>query len=274
LTALSSFSAAFLRAADSFAASAAKRAPASFAVLSSAASCSAPASIRARSPAYFSASAFSASTGELYLRPAARSANSRSSIRSSSCGSWSATRSAGFGRELLQFLYRVTQPIGLPRRPLDLGAMLGDGVLGVAPRRPQCLDRSSVVLEPAIGVEQAAMGAGIDQGAGVVLPMDLDQRGAERLQRLDADRLVVDEGAGAAVGELHAAQDHRLIHGDVGQQRARRMFRRQFKHRGDLALLGALAHQGGVTAGAQRQREGVEQDRLAGPGLAGQHGKA
>ena len=58
------------------------------------------------------------------------------------------------------------------------------------------------------------------------------------------------------------------------EQRARRMLGRQFEHRGDLALLGALAHQGGVAAGAQRQREGVEQDRLAGAGLAGQHGKA
>ncbi len=52
------------------------------------------------------------------------------------------------------------------------------------------------------------------------------------------------------------------------------MLRRQFEHRGDLALLGALAHQRGVAAGAQRQRKGIEQDRLAGAGLAGQHGKA
>ena len=42
---------------------------------------------------------------------------------------------------------------------------------------------------------------------------------------------------------------------------------------GDLSLLHALAHQRLVAAGAQRQREGVEQDRLAGAGLAGEHGK-
>ena len=109
-----------------------------------------------------------------------------------------------------------------------------------------------------------------------MLAVDLDQRRAERLQRLHAHRLIVDEGAGAAVGELHAAQDQRLVGGDVAfsQQCARRMPRRQLEHRGDLALLGALAHQRGVAARAERQREGIEQDRLAGAGLAGQHGKA
>ncbi len=45
--------------------------------------------------------------------------------------------------------------------------------------------------------------------------------------------------------------------------------------RGDhLALLGALAHHGGVAARAERQRESIEQDRFAGAGLAGERGKA
>ena len=42
----------------------------------------------------------------------------------------------------------------------------------------------------------------------------------------------------------------------------------------DLALLEALPHQSLIAAGAERQREGVEQDRLAGAGLAGQHREA
>ena len=46
------------------------------------------------------------------------------------------------------------------------------------------------------------------------------------------------------------------------------------EHGGHLALLDAVAHQRLVAARAQRQREGVEQDRLAGAGLAGEHGKA
>ena len=44
--------------------------------------------------------------------------------------------------------------------------------------------------------------------------------------------------------------------------------------RGHLALLGALAHQRRLAARAEREREGIEQDRFAGAGLAGQHRKA
>ena len=91
--------------------------------------------------------------------------------------------------------------------------------------------------------------------------------------RLHAHRLVVDEGAGAAVGELHPAQDQLVLGRDVvgGQQRADRMAGGQLEGGGHLPLLGAVAHQRGVAARAERQREGVEQDRFAGAGLAGQH---
>ena len=119
------------------------------------------------------------------------------------------------------------------------------------------------------------MGRGVDQGALVVLPMDLDQRGAEDLQGLHADRLIVDEGARAAVRELHAAQDQFIVGLDVvgRRQGAHRMGARQIEGGRHLALLGPVAHQRGVAAGAERQRKGVEQDGFAGAGLAGQHGK-
>ena len=69
------------------------------------------------------------------------------------------------------------------------------------------------------------MGRGIDQRALVMLAVDLDQRRAYGLQGLHADRLVVDEGAGAAVGELHAAQDHftGIVETVFGQDLRRRM---------------------------------------------------
>ena len=51
------------------------------------------------------------------------------------------------------------------------------------------------------------------------------------------------------------------------------MFRRQFEHRGDLALFGAMADQARITAAAERQREGIEQDGFARAGLAGQNRK-
>jgi hypothetical protein len=40
-----------------------------------------------------------------------------------------------------------------------------------------------------------------------------------------------------------------------------------------LTLLGALAHQSRIAAGAERKGESVEQYRFAGSGLAGQHGE-
>ena len=109
----------------------------------------------------------------------------------------------------------------------------------------------------------------------LVLPMDLNQRGAEELQGLHADGLIVDEGAGAAVRELHAAQDQFILGLDVvgRRQAAHRMGARQIEGGRHLALLGPVAHQRSVAAGAERQREGVEQDGFAHVGLAGQHRK-
>ena len=116
----------------------------------------------------------------------------------------------------------------------------------------------------------------IDQRALVVLAVDLDQRRAERFQHLHAHRLVVDEGAGAAVGELHAAQDQLVLGRDVvrRQQRAHGMAGASLEGGGHLPLLGPLAHQRGIAARAEREREGIEQDRLAGAGLAGERRQA
>ena len=119
------------------------------------------------------------------------------------------------------------------------------------------------------------MRGGVGQRAIVVLAVDLDQRLAELLHDLHAHRLVVDEGAGAAVGELGAAQDQLVLVGDVVglEDRARRVIAADLEHGGDLPLLRALADQRLVAAAAERQREGVQQDRLAGAGLAGEHGE-
>ena len=120
------------------------------------------------------------------------------------------------------------------------------------------------------------MGRGIDESAIVMLAVDFNQRGAERAQHLHADRLIVDEGAGAAVGELHPAHDQFVVAAKivVGEHAARRMLLGDFERGGHLTLFGAFTHQGRVAARAERQRKRVEQDRFAGAGLAGQRGKA
>ena len=111
-------------------------------------------------------------------------------------------------RELFQFIGGVPQIIGLARGALHAGAVVVEQTIGLAPRLPELFQRCDFLLEAGERVEQAAMGRGIDQRALVMLAVNLDQRSAQRFQGLHADGLIVDEGAGAAVGELHPPQDH------------------------------------------------------------------
>jgi hypothetical protein len=154
----------------------------------------------------------------------------------------------------------MAQPVAFALSARDLFAMGAGCFFGRAARFPQRGDPGGISFQPAESIKQAAVGAGIDQRALIVLSVDLDQRLAQLLHDLHADRLIVDESAGAAVGELHAAQDHILLRGDVVslEDRACRMVARQFEHRADLALFDALAHQSLVAARAQGQREGIE----------------
>ena len=176
------------------------------------------------------------------------------------------------GLEPGELLDRVAQPLRLAPRRLDPRAMRLDRLAGVARLRPRARHRAGVVLELSERIEQRAMGGDVDQRALVVLTVDLDQRLPEAFEHLHAERLVVDEGPGAAVGELYAAQDQLVLRGDVvdGKDRARGMAGRHVETGGHLPLFGAMAHQGGVAARAERERERVEQDRFPGAGLAGQ----
>ena len=117
------------------------------------------------------------------------------------------------------------------------------------------------------------MDAGIDQGAVVVLAVDLDQERADLPQQRHRDRLVVDEGAAPPVAALDPAQDQFALAGDAAfaEQRPYRVAGGEVEDRRHVTLLGTLADQRAVAAPAKRQRQGVEQDRLAGAGFAGEH---
>ncbi len=145
----------------------------------------------------------------------------------------------------------------------------------VAPCRAQRRQIAGVIAE---GVESLAMGRGIEQAALGELSFDLHQQLAELAQQAHARRLVVDEGAAAAVRGEHAAQHQRFLAGAVqallGQELARWVIGRQHELRRHHRLLGALPHQPALGAHAQRQAQGVQQDRLAGAGLAGQYAEA
>ena len=137
------------------------------------------------------------------------------------------------GAKPVEFVDRVAQPVAFALSALDLRAVGGGFRFRGAARLPQRRHPGGIGLQRAEGVEQPAMGGGIGERALVVLAVDLDQRHAELLHHLHAHRLVVDESAGAPIGELHAAQDQLVLGGDVVvlQQSARRMVGRRPRRR-------------------------------------------
>ncbi len=117
----------------------------------------------------------------------------------------------------------------------------------------------------------------VDQRALVVLAVNFHKLGSDFAQDLYGHRAVVDEGAGAAVRELHAAQDHVAFVLDrkivCAQEFPRRMLLRKIEGRRDLPLLCAVANERGIAACAERQCKRVEHDGFTGTGLAGEYGK-
>ena len=183
---------------------------------------------------------------------------------------------AGLRRERAELLDGMAQEIGRLAGALDPGAMLVQRRPRLAQGARRRFDRARLGLQAAEGVEDRAVRRRIDERALVMLAVDLDERGADRAQHLHAHRLVVDEGAGAAVRELHPAQDEVAVGVDLGAlgDAARRMVAGEIEDGGDLPLRLAVAHEPAVAAGAERQRKGVEEDRFAGAGLAGQDREA
>src|SRR5262249_46022667 len=129
---------------------------------------------------------------------------------------------------------------------------------------------------PAERIDELPVQARIDQRAIVVLAVNFNEAGRDRPQGLGADGLVVDEGACPSIRHLDAAENEFAVRFDVLRPRGdqRRMIRRQIENSGYLALRFAVADKRAVAAGPEAERKGIEQDRLAGARLAGQHSKA
>ena len=166
--------------------------------------------------------------------------------------------------------------IRLARGAFHAGAMFAKRRVGGAPRVPQLLHCRDILLEAGERIEQAAVGRGIDQRALIMLAVNFHQCRTNGSQSLHADRLVVDKGAGAAVGELHAAQDHLavILKPVVGKDGGGRMALRHVEYRGDLALLHAMTDETCIATAAERERKGIEQDGFARTSFARQHRKA
>ena len=161
------------------------------------------------------------------------------------------------GCEFFQFIGGVAEIVGFARGALHAGAVLVERRTRGTAGFPQRFLGGDIALQPGEGIQQPPVRRGIDKRPLVVLAVNFHQCRADRLQRLHADRLIVDEGAGAAVGKLHPPQYHlaRLFgHGVVdivgGQDRRGRMTPGNLEGGGDLALLRAVTDQPGIAAAA------------------------
>jgi hypothetical protein len=90
----------------------------------------------------------------------------------------------------------------------------------------------------------------IDKRTVVVLPMNFDEKLTDLTHKLNAERLVIDEGLGAAVCGLDTAKDQVAVVVDtiVAQQLAGRVLRTDIEDRGHLATILSMTHETAIAA--------------------------
>ena len=167
-----------------------------------------------------------------------------------------------------------------PHQVLALRAVPGGGPcpLGFLARRAmlrvQRGDPRGGLLGVGEAVEQLQLADRLQQPLVLVLAVDLDQRVAEPFEEADGHRRVVHERAVAAgAGQLAPDDDLAVVVGDepgVVENGARAVGASEREERLDRRRLGVGADHVGLRATAAHEHDRVDQDRLAGPGLAGE----
>ena len=180
------------------------------------------------------------------------------------------------GREPLDFLERMFEPFAVALGGGGLGPRLRQFAFDPRHFRPRPRNRARIEL--AERIEQVAVALGVEQAAVVVLAVDLDRQRAEVAEQARGRRAAGDEGAAAAIALERPANDQRLAWRGfdplLPKQFMDRMTARQFDLGRNRRTVLARADQPDVGPRTQRQAECVEQDRLAGAGLAGEHAEA
>ncbi len=150
---------------------------------------------------------------------------------------------------------------------------LAGPLLGVAAQGGQCLvDRLQLApngpdpaeVRAGEGVEDVALRGGRDEGAVLVLAVDLHQLGRRLAQRTERGHAAVDPGPGPALGGDGAGEDDLAGLVAVAQDEPGL----------DQRLDGAGAHHAGVGPPAQHQLQRLDHQGLAGAGLPRQGGHA
>ena len=227
-----------------------------------------------------------AELGEAAFRALRAAPRSRRARRRAARPSASSARSAGerlllarLGREPVELGDRMFEPVAVARGGLQR-RRARRGERAPRPRASRCQARSAAPrVDPAEGVEQGAVAARVEQAAIVMLAVDLDEQ--RRRARAAAP---AETGWSLTKARLppSALTMRRMTSGSPGSparpfsssSAERGMVGGELEGDADRRLRLAGAHQAAVGARAEREAERVEQDRLAGAGLAGQHAEA
>ena len=178
---------------------------------------------------------------------------------------------AGLGVEFVQFGHRMAEVFFFAADRGQTGPGLCQHAQGIGPGAPGLPDRPKVKTNERI--QQLPMAARVQQAAVVVLAVQFDQSVGQIAQHFATGAAVVHISGFAAIGGVGAAQDQVILGLKARRLKnpAGRMTGGQVEHRDHLTLSGALANQFSPAPPAQHKTQSVEQDRLAGPGLTGQH---
>jgi hypothetical protein len=164
------------------------------------------------------------------------------------------------------------EQLAFARRGLDILFGLGAGFARRAPCRPGCRHLPRQRLRP--GIEQLALGIGAQQAVMGVLAVDVGQEIGGLAQLGQRRRHAVDVAARAAVRLDHAPQQAGIVVEIVGLQPALQGLPAATRTRRRSRPSRPLRTAAGIGALAQRQGQRIDQDRLAGAGLAGQGAEA
>ena len=167
----------------------------------------------------------------------------------------------------------MAQELFLGGNRLALGGGDLRGLAGGGEASPRLAHSGNGTLVACVVVQNGTVAARVQQAAVVMLAMQLNQRFREAAQDLSRAATVIDPSGFAAICGVDTAQDELIASRQpcVFEHGMSRVTGRQIKPGGDFPLIGPLPHQIGTPAPAQHKTQGIQQDRLARPGLAGQH---
>ena len=180
---------------------------------------------------------------------------------------------AFFWGKVGQFANGVAQPFFFALRAGDCFARGGQTARGIAPGGPGGGGGAAFAIQGTESIQQPGMCGGVGKAHLFMLALHFHQCRAQTFEQGNTDRLVIDEGAGFAIGLQHAAQ-HQFIFGAdalVAQNVETRVIGAWQKGGGNTCLCLPRAHQPCFGAVAERKAQAIQQYGFPGACFAGEH---